>query len=252
MRVKDKTAIVTGGGMGIGQGICLRLAQEGAKVAVFDIDKRAAGDTVAAIEAQGGMALACEVDVSNRSHVEGAVQDVVAAFGGVDILVNNAAISKPEKVDRMSDETWDRMNDINLKGVFLCCRAVIPSMKEQRYGRIVSITSILAAEGSPYYAHYSATKAGVLGFTRGLAVELGPRNITVNAIGPGVIDTPMSRTDVALETRERLEKRIPLRRIGVPDDIANAVLFLVSEESSYITGQCLYVCGGLSADASLI
>ena len=151
----------------------------------------------------------------------------------------------------MTDEIWDRTLDVNLKGVFLCCRAVIPGMKERKYGKIVNISSVLALRGSAYYAHYGATKAGVVAFTQGLAVELGPHNINVNAIGPGVIDTPMAAHDVAPELRQRLQKRIPLRRIGAPRDIANAVLFLVSDEASYITGQCLYVCGGLSAEAGL-
>jgi 3-oxoacyl-[acyl-carrier protein] reductase len=152
----------------------------------------------------------------------------------------------------MTEDIWDRVHTVNLKGVFLCCRAVIPHMKERKYGKIINIASILALRGGTYYAHYGASKAGVVGFTQGLAVELGPRNINVNAVGPGVIDTPMADHDVAPEVRQRLQKRIPLRRIGVPEDIANAVLFLASDEASYITGQCLYVCGGLSADAGLV
>ena len=251
-RIKEKVAIVTGGAQGIGQGICLRLAEEGAKVAIFDVNLDEANKTAQDIERSGGTALALKVDVTKSAEVETAVKQVISKFGRVDILVNNAGISLVSKVADMTEDIWDRVHIVNLKGVFLCCRAVIPHMKERKYGKIVNIASILALRGSTYYAHYSATKAGVVGFTQGLAVELGPHNINVNAVGPGVIDTPMADHDVAPEVRRSLQKKIPLRRIGVPQDIADAVLFLASDEASYITGQCLYVCGGLSADAGLV
>ena len=229
-RIDGKVAIVTGGAQGIGLGVCLRLAKEGAKVAIFDVNPDEARKTAEEIDRSGGASLAIKVD----------------------ILVNNAGISLVSKVADMTEDIWDRVHDVNLKGVFLCCRAVTSHMKERKYGKIINMASILALRGSSYYAHYGASKAGVVGFTRGLAVELGPHNINVNAVGPGVIDTPMADHDVGPEVRQRLQKRIPLRRIGVPDDIANAVLFLASDEASYITGQCLYVCGGLSADAGLV
>ena len=251
MRIKDRVAIVTGGAMGIGQGICIRLAEEGARVAIFDVNLEEAQKTAQVIDKAGGTALALKVDITRAAEVEAAVKKVISTLGKVDILINNAGISLTSKVANMTEEVWDRVNEVNLKAVFLCCRAVIPHMKERRYGKIINISSILALRGSAYYAHYSATKAGVVGFTQSLAVELGPHNINVNAIGPGVIDTPMAEQDVAPELRQRLQKRIPMRRIGVPRDIANAVLFLASDEASYITGQCLYVCGGLSADAGL-
>ena len=251
-RINEKVAIVTGGAQGIGQGICLRLAEAGARVAIFDVNLDEAKNTAQEIEASGGEALAFTVDVTKSAEVEAAVKQVISKFGRVDILVNNAGISLVSKVADMTEDIWDRVHNINLKGVFLCSRAVIPHMKERKYGKIVNIASILALRGGTYYAHYGASKAGVVGLTQGMAVELGPHNINVNAVGPGVIDTPMADHDVAPELRQRLQKRIPLRRIGVPRDIANAVLFLASDEASYITGQCLYVCGGLSADAGLV
>jgi NAD(P)-dependent dehydrogenase (short-subunit alcohol dehydrogenase family) len=251
MRVKDRIAIVTGGGSGIGRGTCLRLSEEGASIAVFDVNLESAEDTVREIDRSGGKGLALKVNVSAADEVEAAVQKVVQAFGRIDILVNNAGMSDAGSISRMTDELWDKMHDVNLKGVFLCCRAVIPHMKKQRYGRIVNIASILAKAGSAGMAHYCSTKAGVVGFTQGLAMEVGPRNITVNAVGPGIIDTPMLDQETRPDLRERLVQGVPLRRLGEPRDIANAILFLVSDESSYITGQCLYVCGGWSASAGL-
>jgi 3-oxoacyl-[acyl-carrier protein] reductase len=252
VRLKDKVAIVTGGGSGIGQGICLRLAEEGARIAVFDVNLDGAKDTANQIARAGGKAAAFKVDVTNAEEVNGAVKKAFSKFGKIDILVNDAGISKPSKVVNMTDKIWDSTLDVNLKGVFLCSRAVIPHMKESKYGKIISIASILALRGSSYYAHYGATKAGVVAFTQSLAVELGRHNINVNAVGPGIIDTPMAEGDVSSEFRQQLLKVIPMRRIGIPRDIANAVLFLASEEASYITGQCLYVCGGWSASAGLM
>ena len=251
-RLNEKVAIVTGGAQGIGQGICLRLAEEGARVAIFDVNLDEANETAKEIDASGGKALALEVDVTRSAEIEAAVKQVMSKFGRVDILVNNAGISLVSKVADMTEDIWDRVHNVNLKAVFLCSRAAVPHMKEHKYGKIVNIASIRALRGGTYYAHYGASKAGVVGLTQGMAVELGPHNINVNAVGPGVIDTPMADHDVAPEVRQRLQKRIPLRRIGVPEDIANAVLFLASDEASYITGQCLYVCGGLSADAGLV
>ena len=251
MRLKDRVAIVTGGGSGIGQGISLRLAEESARVAIWDVNLDGARDTAQQIEKAGSKALALKVDVSSTAEVEAAVKEVLSRFGRIDILVNNAGISRPSKVANMTDEVWDKTLDVNLKGVFLCSRAVISHMKGRKYGKIINIASILAARGGLYYAHYGATKAGVVAFTQSLAIELGPHNININAIGPGIVDTPMAAGDVELEYRQRLVKRIPLRRIGMPRDIANAAVFLASDEASYITGQCLYVCGGWSASSGM-
>ncbi|MEE8471476.1 MAG: SDR family NAD(P)-dependent oxidoreductase [Dehalococcoidia bacterium] len=251
MRLEDRVAIVTGGGSGIGQGICTRLAEEGSKTAVFDIDLAAAQDTAETIKRSGGEAAAFKVDVATAAGVDRGVEDVISAFGKVDILVNNAGVSLSSSVAGMTEEIWDKTLDVNLKSVFLCCRAVIPHMKERRYGKILNLSSILGLTGSPGKVHYGAAKTGVIGFTRGLATELGPHNINVNAIGPGMIDTPMLEKEASSELRERLRQSIPLRRIGVPGDIANAALFLVSDEASYVTGQCLFVCGGWSSEAGL-
>jgi 3-oxoacyl-[acyl-carrier protein] reductase len=251
--LKDRVAIVTGGASGIGTGICMRLADKGAKVAIFDVMLDGAKKVAEEIVKLGGTALAFKVDVSRASEVDKSVKEVISKLGKVDILVNDAGVTNASEVANMSEEIWDKVNGINLKGVFLCCRAVVPFLKERKYGKIVNIASYLAPRGCPYYAHYGATKAGVVAFTQGLALELGPHKINVNAVGPGYIDTPMSRHDMTPETKKLFEeKKIPMRRIGTPLDIANAVLFLVSEEASYITGQCIYVCGGLTADAGLL
>jgi 3-oxoacyl-[acyl-carrier protein] reductase len=250
-RVNEKVAIVTGGAQGIGQGICLRLAEEGARVAIFDMNLEEARKTAQEIERAGGTALTLKVDVTKSAEVEAAVKQVVSKFGKVDILVNNAGVAVSSSVSKMSEETWDKVQDVNLKGAFLCCRAVIPYMKERRSGKIVNIASIAALRGGIGLAHYSASKAGLVALTQGLAMELGHRNINVNAVGPGIISTSLLEQMTSPELREHFKSNIPLRRIGVPRDIADAVLFLVSDEASYITGQCLYVCGGMSANAGL-
>ena len=247
MRIRDRVAIVTGGAMGIGQGVCTRLAGEGGKIAIFDVDLEAARSTVAEIENTGGSAMALKVDVRSATEVEAAVKEVISSFGCVDILVNNAGISTQSTIAEMPEEMWDDMLDVNLKGVFLCSRAVAPHMQERRYGKIVSMASQLAVTGRAQFVHYSSAKAAVVAFTRGLATELGPHNINVNAIAPGLIETPMSSRDVPQSLREVVLKRTPMRRFGAPEDIANAVLFFVSAESSFVTGQCLLVCGGSSA-----
>ncbi len=251
--LKDRVAIVTGGASGIGEGICFLLADKGAKVAIFDVASDGAKKVAKKIVKSGGEAQEFKVDVAKASEVDNAVKEVISKFGKVDILVNDAGVTIASEVVKMSEETWDKVNGVNLKGVFLCCRAVVPQLKKRKYGKIVNIASYLAPRGCPYYAHYSATKAGVIAFTQGLALELGPYKINVNAVGPGYIDTPLSRHDMTPETKKLFEEqKIPLRRVGMPRDIADTVLFLVSNESSYITGQCIYVCGGLTADAGLL
>jgi 3-oxoacyl-[acyl-carrier protein] reductase len=251
MRLQDKVAIITGGASGIGRGTCVRLAEEGGKIAIFDIDLEEARNTAQSIEKIGVPALALKVDVSRSEEVEAAVKEVISTFGQVDILVNNAGVSLSSSIRRMTEDIWDKTIDVNLKSVFLCCQAVAPYMKQRRYGKILNISSILGHSGSPTMVHYSAAKTGVIGFTRGLAAELGPYNINVNAIGPGIIKTPMLDQEVSSELRDHLQGKIPLRRLGEPLDIANAILFLVSDESSYISGQCLFVCGGVTANMAL-
>jgi len=252
MRLQDKVAIVTGGGSGIGEGASMRLAEEGASIAVFDVDFNGAQNTVSTIEKAGGKARAFRVDVSKAMEVENAVKETISDFGKVDILVNNAGVSITSTIAKLSEETWDKVHSVNLKGVFLCCKAVIPHMKERRYGKIINISSVLGQFGSPQYVHYGATKAGVIGFTTNLAVELGRYNIQVNVIGPGIIQTPMFEHDVPQQIREQLAHKVPLQRLGVPRDMANAILFFASDESAYITGQSIFVCGGLTAAAAYL
>jgi 3-oxoacyl-[acyl-carrier protein] reductase len=229
----------------------MRLAEEGAAVAILDVNPEAANETAKQIGRAGGKALTYEVDVAKGADVEAAVEAVLATSGRIDMLVNNAGISQPVTVARMTEDDWTRTLDINLKGAFLCSRAVIQPMRERRYGKIVNIASIMGIVGGPGQAHYSAAKSGIIGFTRSLAMELGSFNINVNAIGPGIVDTPILEQDGGPELRERLRSVVPLRRIGVPRDVANAVLFLASDEASYVTGQCLFVCGGWSASAGV-
>ncbi|MBE0481291.1 MAG: SDR family oxidoreductase [Dehalococcoidia bacterium] len=244
MRIKDRVAIITGGGSGIGRGTCLRLAEEGGRIAVFDLDFESASETASTVQKAGGDAFACKVDVSRSSDVEQGVNEVLSRFGKVDILVNNAGMSLTLSIAKTTEELWDRLHDVNVKGIFLCCHAVLPHMRKQRYGKIVNIASIVGNSGTPGMVHYGATKAGVIGFTRGLATEVGPFNITVNAVGPGIINTPMLDHEAGASTVQMLEQKVPLRRIGEPRDIANAVLFFSSDDSAYVTGQCLFVCGG--------
>jgi 3-oxoacyl-[acyl-carrier protein] reductase len=241
--LKDKVAIVTGAGQGIGRGIALSLAKEGAKVVVADItDKRF--EVVKEIEALGSQALAVKCDVSNREDVASMVKETLNKFRRVDILVNNAGIYPFKPFADMTEQDWDRVLNINLKGVFYCVKAVLPKMIEQKYGKIVNLSSIAGSVvGFPSLVHYSASKAAILGFTRALALEVAPHKINVNAIAPGPIDTPgTTAPDVTI--MEQTKKMIPLGRMGLPQDIANLAVFLASDKSSFITGQCIVSDGG--------
>jgi NAD(P)-dependent dehydrogenase (short-subunit alcohol dehydrogenase family) len=252
MRIEDRVAIVTGGGSGIGRSTCLRLAEEGGKIAVFDLDFESASETAAAVREAGGDAAAFKVDVSRSTAVEDGVNQVLARYGEIDILVNNAGIALTLSIAKTTEEIWDRLHEVNLKGTFLCCHAVLPHMRRQRYGKIVNMASAAGKMGSLGNVHYGATKAGVIGFTKGLATEVGPFNITVNAVGPGFINTPMLERAAGPHLIRLFEQKVPLRRIGEPRDVANAVLFLSSDDSAYITGQCLFVCGGWTSSALLL
>lgn len=244
MKLNGKVAIVTGAGQGIGRGIALALAKEGAKVVVSDISDKIA-DVVKEIESLGSEALAAKANVANSKETEEMAKMAVKKFGKIDILVNNAGIYPFKPLIEMKEEEWDKVIDINLKGVFNCTKAVLPKMIEQKSGNIINIASIAGAEvGYLNLVHYSASKAGVLGFTRSAALELAPHGIRVNAIAPGAVETP--GTKVLGEVLKQVEQTIPQKRMGQPEDIANLVVFLASDDSSYITGQLIVADGGLT------
>ncbi len=243
MDLSNRVAIVTGAARGIGRAIALKLAEKGASAVVSDIAE--AGSVAEEIKALGRQGLAVTADVSVPADVTRLVDATISAYGRVDILVNNAGITRDQLLLRMSDEDWDKVLSVDLKSVFLCTRAVLRHMIKQRWGRIISMASIVGIVGNAGQANYAAAKAGIIGFTRSIAREVASRGITVNAIAPGFIDTPM--TQKLDETqREELKKRIPLGYFGTPQDVAEAVAFLASEEARYITGQVLNVDGGLA------
>ena len=244
----DRTAIVTGGGSGIGLAIAERLAADGMAVAIFDRDGEAADAAAAKIIAAGGTAAGYTVDVTDRPRIDAAVAEVAADLGVATVLVNNAGLDGFDPFLTIKPEKWARLLEVNLTGTFHCCQAVVPGMIEAGWGRIVNISSSSAQGGQPLMTHYVASKAGVIGFTKALALELAPQGITVNTIPPGFIDTPMLRRT---ESKGLLGKGVdyhasqtPVRRAGRPEDIAAATSFLVREEASYITGQVIGVNGG--------
>ncbi|MGB2815325.1 MAG: 3-oxoacyl-[acyl-carrier-protein] reductase [Dehalococcoidales bacterium] len=242
MDLSSKVAIITGGARGIGREIALRLAEAGATVVVSDVaDAEPAAEE---IRKMGHQSLAVAVDVTSTSDVAGMVEKVTAEYGRIDILVNNAGIARDQLLMRMSDEDWETVLNVNLKSVFLCTRAVLRQMVKQRWGRIVSISSIVGIVGNPGQANYASSKAGIIGFTKTIAREVGSRGITVNAIAPGFIVSKMTE-QLSEEQKSEMLKRIPLGFLGTPRDVAEAVAFLSSEEARYITGQVLGVDGGL-------
>lgn len=243
---ESRTAIVTGGGAGIGVAIARRLAAEGATVAVVDRDGAGAKSTVDGIVADGGRALAFEVDVTDRAAIDAAVADVTAAAQPPTILVNNAAITPFAKFMDVTRAELEQVFAVNVIGVFDCCQAVVPGMIDAGFGRIVNIASSSAQTGSPQQTHYSASKGAVIAFTRSLALALGSKGITVNAVPPSFIDTPSLRAadEGGTVDIDAFAKMIPVKRVGQPEDIAAAVAFLCRDDASFVTGQVLGVNGG--------
>jgi len=240
-----RVAIVTGGSRGIGRAIAQKLAAEGCRVVVnYQSNSQAAASVVRAIDDAGGEALAVQADISQAEGAKALIAAAVEAYGTVDILVNNAGIARDALLMRMSEEDWDAVLDTNLKGAFHCIKAVQRIMLRRRSGRIIQISSISGIRGNAGQANYAAAKAGLIGLTKSVARELASRNITVNAIAPGFVDTEMTRA-LSPELVQQATAQIPLGRLGSPEDIAAAVAFLASPEASYITGQVLGVDGGL-------
>ena len=250
MRLKDKVAIVTGAARGIGRAIALRFGQEGAKVAIVDLREEEGQETVRLIEAAESQAMFVRTDVSDRGQVQAMVDAVVAQWNTIDILVNDAGICPFEGFLEMSEELWDQVLDVNLKGYFLCSQAVAKVMVEQRVkGRIIAVSSISSEFGGSSQAHYCASKAGINLLVKSMAISLGPHGITCNAVLPGTVETDINREALAdPAVREYWSKRAPLGRLAQPEDIAGPVLFFASDDSAWCTGAMLVVDGGTSVN----
>jgi len=244
MELKDKVALVTGGAQGIGRTISQELARAGAHVVLGDLNLEGAKATAEAINISGGSASAVKIDVSNATEVREVFDFIIKDKKPVDILINNAGITRDGLMVRMKESDWDLVLDINLKGSFLCSQQAAKQMMKQKSGAIVNIASIVGVMGNFGQANYSASKAGVIGLTKTLAREVATRGIRVNAIAPGFIDTEMTRV-LDEEVRQKLIEQIPLARLGLPEDVARCVNFLVSDKSSYITGQVINLNGGM-------
>jgi len=245
LSLEDKVAVVTGAARGIGKAIADTLARSGADVVVVDIQADLAEGTAREIATgTGRRMIALKVDVADRESVRHMVDHTIEEFGRLDILVNNAGITRDSLIMRMKEEDWDQVLNINLKGAFNCSQAVVRQMMKQHYGRIVNISSVSGVSGQAGQTNYSSSKAGLIGFTKALAKEVGSRNITVNAVAPGFIETELT-ADLPREIRDMSIKLTPVGRFGTPQDIANAVAFLVSDEASFITGVTLQVDGGM-------
>jgi 3-oxoacyl-[acyl-carrier protein] reductase len=252
MRFKNKVVIITGGARGIGAETALKFAENGAKVAILDLNIQGAIETAAQIQRTNGKCLTFCVDITNRENVQNAVEQVFKEFGKIDILINNAGILKDNLSGQLTEEEWDFVLDVNLKGSFICSQAVQKYMVQQGHGKIV-MTSSQAAVGAAGRVNYAAAKAGIQGMMKTLAIELGPYGINVNAVAPGFIETEMSKVseDYAkhrgienfTEYKEAMIQRNPIRRVGQPEDVANVILFLASEDANYVTGQVIYVSG---------
>ncbi|MBQ8148086.1 MAG: 3-oxoacyl-[Lachnospiraceae bacterium] len=246
MNLENKTAIVTGGSRGIGRAICIALAKEGANIVTcYAKGAAAAEETVAMCKEFGVQAVAVQADVAVKDDVEKLFEEALKITGTVEILVNNAGITRDGLVMRMSDDDFNQVIDTNLRGAFYCMRAASKLMMKKRYGKIVTISSVVGVMGNAGQVNYAGSKAGVIGMTKSLAKELGSRNVTANAVAPGFITTDMT-DGLSDAVKEQMAKAIPLGRMGQAEDVANAVAFLVSDKASYITGQVLHVDGGMA------
>jgi len=243
-RLEKRIAIVTGDGQGIGRAIALAMAREGAALVIADLDEANAGAVGREIERVGGKASALYTDISNEGSVRGMIDHTLNEHGHVDILVNNAGIFPTSSVEEMAEEEWNRVIGTNLIGTFLCSRAVVPHLLTQRSGRIISLTSGRAFQGARHGAHYAASKAGIIAFSKSLALELAPYGITVNVICPGITDTAQPRGHQTEEQIYAQGQRVPLGRIGQPEDLAGPAIFLASDAAGFITGQTILVNGG--------
>ena len=247
MKQSPKVALITGSSRGIGRSIAIRLANEGFNV-VFNYRNNPGSlvETINDIESRGGKAVSIKADVSNESEVGVMIKQIKELWESIDVLVNNAGIRKDQLLMRMTESSWDDVLDTNLKGAFLCSKAVLPFMVKKKFGRIINISSIVGITGNPGQGNYAASKAGLIGLTKTIAREVASRNITANAIAPGYIETDMVK-ELPDELRSRIQSMVPLGRLGTGDDVAGMVAFLCSEDANYITGQVIGVDGGLGA-----
>ncbi len=239
-----RKALVTGGGRGIGKAICLKLARGGVAVALFELDRDSAEETARMIWEMGVESLPLKVDVSLPEEVERGMEELNQRWEGVDILVNNAGITRDNLILRMSTQDWETVMGVNLRGAFHCTKAVLREMMKRRWGRIVNVSSVVGKMGNPGQANYVSSKSGLIGLTKAVAKEVASRGITVNAVAPGFIETEMTNS-LPQKARDTFLRQIPLQRAGLPEDVANLVFFLCTEEASYITGQAINVDGGM-------